>query len=111
MLLYCVEAASYRRASRYSGCLKRNSCPTNTKACSIGVSERRSSQYSFMSSAESLVPASICIACSSVEGASTLSELRVVGLYQYIFVLLPEKDDASDVYPMLRAPKRLLWRF
>src|SRR5215218_8384335 len=79
---------SYRRASRYSGCLKRNSCPTNTKACSIGVPERRSSQYSFKNSAESGVPASICIACMSLEGAATLSEVRLLGLYQYISVLL-----------------------
>jgi hypothetical protein len=44
------------------------------------------------------VPASICIACSSVEGAWTLSEVRVVGLYQYIFfVFLPEQDDVSNV--------------
>jgi hypothetical protein len=43
------------------------------------------------------VPASICMACSSVEGASTLSEAPVVGLYQYIFVLLPEKDDVFNV--------------
>src|SRR5215213_10665781 len=34
---------------------------------------------------------------------------RVVPIH--LCVLLPEKDDASDVYPMLRAPKRLLWRF
>ena len=32
------------------------------------------------------MPASIYMACSSVEGASTLSEAQVVGLYQYIFV-------------------------
>src|SRR5215211_1324604 len=52
-----------------------------------------------MNSAESLVPASIRIACSSVEGASTLSEVRVVGLYQYIFcvLLLPERDDVLNV--------------
>jgi hypothetical protein len=51
-----------------------------------------------MNSAESLVPASICMACSSVEGASTLSEVRAIGLYQYnFFVLLPEKDDALNV--------------
>src|SRR5215208_5780962 len=50
-----------------------------------------------MSSAESWAPASICMACSSVEGAWTLSEVRVVGLYQYIFVLLPLKDDVSNV--------------
>src|SRR5215216_5307810 len=52
-----------------------------------------------MNSAESLVPASIRIACSSVEGASTLSEARVVGLYQYIYcvLLLPERDDAFNV--------------
>jgi hypothetical protein len=42
--LCCVEAIYYRRASRYSSCLKRTSCPTNTKACSRGVPERRSSQ-------------------------------------------------------------------
>jgi hypothetical protein len=44
------------------------------------------------------VPASICMACSSVEGASTLSEVRVVGLYQYIFMSsFPKKDDVSNV--------------
>src|ERR671921_2748340 len=61
-----------------------------------------------MSSAESLVPASICMACSSVEGASTLSDVWVVGLYQYIFfVLLPEKDAMSLMFPVLRALKHL----
>jgi hypothetical protein len=50
-----------------------------------------------MNCAESSVPASICMASWSVEGACTLSEVRVVGLYQYIFVLLPEKDDALNV--------------
>jgi hypothetical protein len=48
------------------------------------------------------------MACSSVEGASTLSEARVVGLYQYIFcVLLPEKDAVSLMFPLLRALKHL----
>src|SRR5215208_3196157 len=39
------------------------------------------------------------MACSSVEGASTLSEARVVGLYQYIYcvLLLPERDDVFNV--------------
>src|SRR5215212_6292009 len=51
-----------------------------------------------MNSAESRVPASICMACSSVEGSSTLSEVRVVGLYQYIFLSsFPKKDDALNV--------------
>src|SRR5215208_5326745 len=52
-----------------------------------------------MNSGESLVPASIRMACSSVEGASTLSEARVVGLYQYIYcvLLLPERDDVFNV--------------
>src|ERR671920_375743 len=74
----------YRSISRCSGSLKRNSWPTNTKACSIGEPERRSFRYSPTKSAESGVPASICTACSSVEGACTLSEVRVAGLYQYI---------------------------
>src|ERR687896_2475379 len=61
-----------------------------------------------MSLAESWVPASICMACSSVEGASTLSEVRVVGLYQYISlcVLLPERT-ISVMFPLLRALKHL----
>src|SRR5215203_6943892 len=52
-----------------------------------------------MNSAQPLVPASIRMACSSVEGASTLSEARVVGLYQYIYcvLLLPERDDVFNV--------------
>src|SRR5215213_836640 len=66
----------------------RNSWPTSTSTCSIGVPERRSSQYSFTNSAESCVPASICMACESLEGAGTFSEEWVVGLYQYICVLL-----------------------
>src|SRR5215208_2840200 len=38
------------------------------------------------------------MACSSVEGSSTLSEVRVVGLYQYIFLFsFPKKDDALNV--------------
>src|SRR5215208_339092 len=97
----------YRRASWYSGWLKRNSCPSNTKACSIGVPERRSSQYSSMNSAESWVPASICMACSSAEGASTLSEVRVVGLYQYIFVSSFPKRTLSLMFPLLRVLKHL----
>jgi hypothetical protein len=56
------------------------------------------------------VPASIYMACSSVEGASTLSEAPVVGLYQYIFVLLPEKDDAVNV-PGATSAKTLAPRF
>ena len=60
-----------------------------------------------MNCAESLVPASICMAFSSVEGASTLSEVRDVGLYQYNFsVLLPEKDDVSNV-PVATSTKTL----
>jgi hypothetical protein len=49
------------------------------------------------------------MACSSVEGASTLSEVRVVGLYEYISlcVLLPE-GTISVMFPLLRAPKHLL---
>src|SRR5215217_893450 len=66
----------------------RNSWPTSTSTCSIGVPDRRSWQYSFMNSAESSEPASICMACESLEGAVTFSEEWVVGLYQYICVLL-----------------------
>src|SRR5215210_539478 len=84
--------SSHRRACRYSGCLKRNSCSTNAKASSIGTPQRRSARYSFMNSAESsswVPPASICMDCSSVAGASTLSEARVTELYQYIFLCPP----------------------
>ena len=59
-----------------------------------------------MSPAESGVPASICIACSSVEGASTLSEVRVVGSYQYNFMSsLLKKDDVDNV-PYATSPKQ-----
>src|SRR5687768_2347994 len=47
------------------------------------------------------------MACSSVEGASTLSEVRVVGLYQYIFVSSFPKRTMSLMFPVLRAPKHL----
>src|SRR5215211_1461313 len=59
-----------------------------------------------MNSAESWVPASICMACSSAEGASTLSEVRVVGLYQYIFVSSFPKRTMSLMFPLLRALKQ-----
>jgi hypothetical protein len=39
----------------------------------------------------------ICMACISLVGAATLSEVRLLGLYQYICVLLPDKDDVFDV--------------
>src|SRR5215217_5273154 len=49
----------------------------------------------------------IGMACSSVEGASTLSEARLLGLYQYICVSsFPKKDDASDV-PGAKSTKTL----
>src|SRR5215212_1657021 len=86
---------------------KRNSWPTNTKACSIGDPERRSSRYSAMKFAESGVPASTSTACSSVEGACTLSEVRVAGLYQYIFVSSFPKRTMPLIYPLLRATKPL----
>ena len=60
-----------------------------------------------MKSAESGVPASICRACSSVEGASTLSEVRVAGLYQYKFVSSFPKRTMPLMCPLLRATKRL----
>jgi hypothetical protein len=53
------------------------------------------------------VPASICMACSSVEGASTFSEVRIVGLYQYIFVSSFPKRTMPHMFPMLRALKHL----
>jgi hypothetical protein len=37
------------------------------------------------------------MACESLAGADTFSEVRVVGLYQYIYVLLSPKDDVSNV--------------
>jgi hypothetical protein len=51
------------------------------------------------------VPASNRMACSSVVGASTLPEVRVVGLCQYIFVSSFPKRTMSQVFPLLRAPK------
>jgi hypothetical protein len=51
------------------------------------------------------VPASICMACSSVEDASTLSEVRVVGLYQYIFMSSFPKRTMPLMFPVLRALK------
>src|SRR5215216_5359142 len=59
-----------------------------------------------MNCAESLVPASICMACWSVEGACTLSEAPVVGLYQYIFVSSFPKRTMHLMFPMLRALNR-----
>src|SRR5215208_164743 len=50
-----------------------------------------------MNSAESSEPASICMACESLEGAGTFSEEWVVGLYQYICVSSFPKDALSDV--------------
>jgi hypothetical protein len=53
------------------------------------------------------VPASIRMACSSVEGASTLSEAPVVGLYQYISVPSFPQRTIQLMFPMLRTLKRL----
>jgi hypothetical protein len=53
---------------------------------SIGAPERRSSAYSLTNLAESGSPASMLTASSSLEGAATLSEAWIVGLYQYISV-------------------------
>src|SRR5215208_5807066 len=62
-----------------------------------------------MNRAESLVPASIFMACSSVEGSSTLSEVRALGLYQYISSCPPSlKRTVSLMFPMLRALKHML---
>jgi hypothetical protein len=47
------------------------------------------------------------MACWSVEGASTLSEVRLLGLYQYIFVSSFPKRTMYLMFPMLRAPKHL----
>src|SRR5215212_4346374 len=60
-----------------------------------------------MKSAECLVPASICMACSSVEGASTLSEARFVGLYQYIFLSSFPKRTLLQMYLLLKALKHM----
>jgi hypothetical protein len=46
------------------------------------------------------------MACSSVEGASTLSEVRVVVLYQYISVSSFPKRTMCLMFPVLRALKR-----
>src|SRR5215212_2356215 len=56
------------------------------RAVSMGIPEWRSLAYSLTNVAEDGWPASIRMASSSVEGASTLSEVRVLGLCQYIFV-------------------------
>src|SRR5215210_2521839 len=47
------------------------------------------------------------MACLSVEGASSLSEVRVIGLYQYISVSSFPQRTMSQMYPMLRALKHL----
>ena len=52
------------------------------------------------------MPASICMTCSSVEGACTLSEVQVLGLYQYIFVSSFPKRTMLLMYPLLLSPKR-----
>jgi hypothetical protein len=53
--------------------------------------------YSLTNSAETRERASICMACISLVGAATLSEVRLLGLYQYISVLRTPKDDVSNV--------------
>jgi hypothetical protein len=59
--------------------------------------------YSSANSAESTSPVSMSTASSSVEGAITLSEIWVVGLYQYSFVLLSQRT-ITGMYPMARTP-------
>src|ERR671916_479670 len=94
-----------RHASRTgaSSCsLSLSSWPTSTRARSIGAPERRSSAYSLTNLAESGCPASMRTASSSLAGAATLSEAWILGLYQYICVLLPNRT-LTSMYPMLRS--------
>src|SRR5829696_359129 len=80
------RSRSASRPGMYSCCLSLSSWPTDTRALSIGVPRRRSSAYSLTNVADDEWPASICMACSSWEGAATLSEVWVLGLCQYISV-------------------------
>src|SRR4028118_919795 len=65
----------------------------------MGAPERRTSAYSLTNVADSGCPASMRTACSSLGGAATLSEVWLVGLYQYICVLLPKRT-LILMYPM-----------
>src|SRR5918995_5851007 len=89
------------RTSSYSGCLSLNSWPTIISAVSISMPKARSLAYSLTNDAESGSPASISMVSSSLEGACVLSELRVLGLYQYIISPFPKPS-----YPKRRA---LIW--
>jgi hypothetical protein len=50
-------------------------------------------------------PPTISMACSSVDGVCTLSEVRVVGLYQYTSLPSFPLEDNTDV-PFVAKPKR-----
>lgn len=89
------------RTSSYSGCLSLNSWPTIISAVSISMPEARSLAYSLTNDAESGSPASSTMASSSVEGACVLSELRVLGLYQYIISPFPKTIIPEAAYPKL----------
>jgi hypothetical protein len=95
------RSRSASRTGMYACCLSLNLWPTDTRALSIGVSERRSSAYSLTNVAEFGWPASMRMASSSSEGSVTLSEVWVLGLYQYVRVLLPKRT-LVPMYPMLR---------
>jgi hypothetical protein len=89
---------SYRTSS-CSGCLSLNSWPTMISAVSIYMPEARSLANSLTNDAESGPPASISMASSSVEGACVLSELRVLGLNQYILSPFPETLVPDEAHP------------
>src|SRR4028118_2334142 len=63
-----------------------------------GRAASRHLPYALASSADSGAPPSISRASWSVEGPSTLSEVWIVGLYQYIYACPPsQKDQGSNV--------------
>jgi hypothetical protein len=100
------RSRSASRTSMYSCCLSLNSRPTETRARSIGISERRSSAYSLTNVADPGWPASMRITSTSSEGSATFSEVRVVGFVPvHLCVLLSPKDDC-DYVPDATSSKR-----
>src|SRR5215210_7326767 len=70
----------------------------------MGMPEWRSLAYSLTNNAEDGLPASMRTACSSSEGEPTLSEVRLLGSYQYICP--PSQKDAGTYVPDATRPKR-----
>ena len=75
LLLLLGRLCSASRIGVYSCSESLSSWPTDTRARSMGTPEQRSSAYSLTKAVESGWPASMRMACSSSEGAATLSEV------------------------------------